>query len=131
MLCSDKTGPSPAKVSALLAHELVHAYDRCTADVDFGAAAHLACTEVRAAALAHCMTVPCLASRRECVRARAAGSVAAIRGVGREEAAKEVDAVFERCYGDREPFGRFAYDAGSARAAEEEYEVFVRRTRKK
>ena len=54
VLCSDKCR-DPATVERILAHELVHMYDQCTARVDWGNLQHLACSEVRAANLAHCM----------------------------------------------------------------------------
>ena len=131
VLCSDKTGPSPSRVASLLAHEMVHAFDRCTAHVDFADSAHLACTEVRAAALVHCRTVPCVTGREECVKGRAVASVVAVKGVTPAEAREQVDRVFDKCYADKEPFGRFAYDAASESAAEQEYETFTRWRRKR
>ena len=35
------------RVTRTLAHELVHMYDYCTANIDFGNLDHLACTEER------------------------------------------------------------------------------------
>ena len=45
---------SLAEVGRVLTHELVHAYDHCTREVDWDNARHLACSEIRAANLTDC-----------------------------------------------------------------------------
>merc|ERR1712146_16404 len=42
---------SKAYTTRAIAHELIHAYDQCRAKVDYQNIEHLACTEIRAAAL--------------------------------------------------------------------------------
>ena len=42
------------QTTTLLAHELVHMYDHCANKMDWTNPRHLACSEVRAASLAHC-----------------------------------------------------------------------------
>ena len=37
-----------------LVHELIHMYDHCTKEMDLKNLEHLACTEIRAANIAHC-----------------------------------------------------------------------------
>ena len=101
------------KVEQILSHELVHMYDFCTAQIDFANVDHLACTEVRAANLAHCRFLGgeggFLASRESCVRERAAKSVSVIKGLSHDLAMKAVDKVFDKCYRDQEPIGRYTY----------------------
>ena len=41
-----------------------------------------------------------------CVKQKAVLSVLAVRNVGKEEAERIVDSVFESCYADLEPAGR-------------------------
>ncbi len=40
--------------SGVLTHELIHMFDYCRHNMDLTDAKHLACTEIRAANLAHC-----------------------------------------------------------------------------
>ena len=75
------------KVVTLLAHELVHMYDHCANKMDWTNHLHLACSEVRAASLAHCQGPVSSALRDggawtrlasqhgECVKSKAARSV--------------------------------------------------------
>ena len=44
--------------------------------------------------------------QKECVRRKAATSLRMVRNLSKEEALKTVDDVFEKCYNDKEPFGR-------------------------
>ena len=102
---------SDDSVGEILFHELIHMYDYCAAKVDFGNLKQLACTEVRAANLAHCMDAwsDGSGSRESCVKRRAAASVRAIMpSAGEEGATKAVDEVFAKCYADLEPVGRLA-----------------------
>lgn len=41
-------------VQGVLTHEMIHMFDYCTNKLDFKNVEHLACTEIRAANLAHC-----------------------------------------------------------------------------
>ena len=111
-------------------------YDYCVADLDLGNVEHLACTEVRAANLAHCKTGLSAAlhdggswggwrrEQEECVRNRAVLSVRTISKVGVEEADNAVRKVFERCYGDLEPVGRRCRDGENAEKAMKEMGIF-------
>ena len=75
------------QVRTVLAHELVHMYDHCANKMDWTNPHHLACSEVRAASLAHCQSPvssalhdggswSSLASQHsECVKTKAARSV--------------------------------------------------------
>ena len=107
------------KVETILAHELVHMYDHCVNKMDWTNPHHLACSEVRAAALTQCAgpvaawwrdggAGTILASQHQhCVRHRAARSLMQILQCGEVDAAKAVQEVFSRCYRDTEPVGRF------------------------
>jgi inner membrane protease ATP23 len=130
VVCSEKCRDLRA-VQTVLSHELVHMYDQCTARVDWGDMMHLACSEVRAANLAHCLEpfsaalrdgAPLPSSQAACVRSKAARSVRLVGGVTQEEADRLVGAVFQRCYPDLEPVGRRGGGglAVGARAAREE-----------
>lgn len=98
-----------------MVHELIHAYDYCRADVRWTDLRHHACTEVRAAALSGDCSFRNEAFRghlamfdhhRECVRRRAELSVRMNPHCpGELEAMRAVDAVFDKCYDDKEPFG--------------------------
>lgn len=48
------TAKSKESVQRTLAHEMVHMFDYCSNHLDFRDLEHLACTEIRAANLAHC-----------------------------------------------------------------------------
>ena len=108
VVCSNKC-KTPDQVEEILAHELVHMYDFCTAKTDLdNNVNHLACTEVRAANLADC-NFPSFsygASHERCVKSKAADSVRVIKGVRQEEALRVVDKVYAKCSKDLEPFGR-------------------------
>lgn len=43
---------------------------------------------------------------KECVKKKALMSVMLVREISEAEARRVVDRVFDRCYADREPFGR-------------------------
>lgn len=104
-------------VQGVLAHELMHMFDYCRANMDFKNMDHLACTEVRAANLFHCSFMSALTqgsaspfkiakSHAECVKQKAVNSVVVARGVSEKEARDAVDRVFDKCYNDLEPVGR-------------------------
>ncbi|KAG1683400.1 Mitochondrial inner membrane protease ATP23 [Nymphon striatum] len=120
-----------ATVQRTLLHELVHMFDDCRANVDFRNLDHLACTEVRAANLAHCSfmdalikgTIPLFRiSKRhaECVKVTAAKSVMIIKNVSKEEANLAINKVFDKCYNDLAPLGRRTQ--GNSKAAQFAYQ---------
>lgn len=51
------TSRSKKMVQGVLAHEFIHMFDYCNNNLDFKNVEHLACTEIRAANLAHCSFV--------------------------------------------------------------------------
>ena len=115
VLCSNKCQDLD-KVSNILAHELVHMYDNCVAKVNWKNINHLACSEIRAAALAHCAGPVSAAlhdgapwspghSHTDCVKGKASKSVQAILRCSKVEADVAVDRVFVNCYNDKEPVG--------------------------
>ena len=108
VICSNRC-TDRSQVQRILFHELIHMYDFCSAKVDFNDLSHLACTEVRAANLAHCSDLRdavSFSSREECVKGRAKDSVLAMTSVNSTVAAEAVEKVFKRCYNDLEPVGR-------------------------
>ncbi|CAG0917967.1 unnamed protein product [Notodromas monacha] len=109
---------SDSYVTGAIVHELVHMFDYCVNKLDFKNLDHLACTEIRAANLAHCSYVSAMlegsiaapavkAQHAFCVQQKAYESVRnARRSVSHEEALAAVERVFSRCYNDLEPVGR-------------------------
>uniref|UniRef100_A0A8D8PRI6 Mitochondrial inner membrane protease ATP23 n=1 Tax=Cacopsylla melanoneura TaxID=428564 RepID=A0A8D8PRI6_9HEMI len=104
-------------IHGTLVHEMIHMFDFCRHKLDFRNHAHLACTEIRAANLAHCSylsgimhgTVSMVALKKqhaECVADRATWAVALVRKLTYDEARPIVESVFTRCYNDLEPLGR-------------------------
>jgi len=104
-------------IQGVLTHELIHMFDFCRNKMDLKDPRHLACTEIRAANLAHCSFLSAWAygsvsplnikaQHQECVKQRATDSVVAVRDIPKEEARAIVDEVFDKCYGDLEPIGR-------------------------
>ena len=101
-----------------MAHELVHAFDDCRADMRQDDARHMACTEVRAANLSGDCDFGDELRRggprwrlaglqRECVRKRAHQSLvmhAACEGWTPAAVTALVDDVFPVCYADTAPF---------------------------
>ncbi|XP_064605349.1 mitochondrial inner membrane protease ATP23 homolog [Liolophura sinensis] len=101
----------------VLAHEFLHAFDYCRANVDFENLHHLACTEIRAANMMHCSYLAALFAgdaspvniknrHRECVKSKALLSVLMVRNVTEEKAREVVDTVFRQMLQDLEPVGR-------------------------
>ena len=86
VLCSN-LAPTEERVETLLAHELVHMYDHCANIMDWADSQHLACSEVRAASIAHCpgplhsalhdggAWTSLLSQHSQCVRSKAVRSV--------------------------------------------------------
>ncbi|XP_072391966.1 mitochondrial inner membrane protease ATP23 homolog [Diabrotica undecimpunctata] len=104
-------------VNTILTHEMIHMFDYCKNNVDFKNLEHLACTEIRAANLAHCSFLSAFVAgdasffdikeaHQYCVRNKALSSVMAARNVSKEEAMIAIDKVFSKCYADLEPVGR-------------------------
>ncbi|CAB0036090.1 unnamed protein product [Trichogramma brassicae] len=104
-------------VQGTLIHELIHMFDYCVNDLDFKNIRHLACTEIRAANLAHCSIMSAWVSgtakpwhfkgkHADCVKQKALTSVMSVKKISKEEAMKVIDEVFPQCYADLEPIGR-------------------------
>ncbi|KAJ6632684.1 Mitochondrial inner membrane protease ATP23 like [Pseudolycoriella hygida] len=104
-------------VQGVLTHEMIHMFDYCNNNLDFKNIEHLACTEIRAANLAHCSFLSACVqgdasilkikkSHQDCVKTKALYSVLAVRKVTPDEAAEAIERVFPRCYADLEPIGR-------------------------
>lgn len=104
-------------VQGVLTHEMIHMFDYCRNKLDFKNVDHLACTEIRAANLAHCSFVSAWLqgdtsvfdikeSHKNCVKNKALMSVLAVRNVTTEQAMEAVERVFPKCYADLEPIGR-------------------------
>lgn len=53
IICQN-TVTSEKVVQRILTHEMIHMFDYCSNHLDFQNLEHLACTEIRAANLAHC-----------------------------------------------------------------------------
>ena len=98
-----------------LAHELIHAFDDCRAQLDFANCDHHACTEVRAANLSgDCrfmnemfrMKFGLKAQHQTCVKRRATLSLLSNPNcnASKEQAAAAVDRVFPKCFRDWAPF---------------------------
>ncbi|KAF9350809.1 Mitochondrial inner membrane protease atp23 [Mortierella sp. AD094] len=98
-------------------HEMIHMYDHCVFNVDWGNLRHHACSEVRAAALSGDCNWTREVRRgfytftkqhQECVKRRATLSVEANPNCpSRAAAERAVNAVFESCYNDTRPFDEF------------------------
>ncbi|KAK3086099.1 hypothetical protein FSP39_013570 [Pinctada imbricata] len=109
VICQNNAVTQAMQCRTLL-HELIHAFDKCRAHVDFSNIHHLACTEIRAAAFTKCSLMSKLVNgytnHEECTRAVAEKAICTVRNVTEEEARQAVSEVFTRCYNDTEPFGR-------------------------
>jgi len=129
VICSNKC-QDLNKVTQILSHELVHMFDDCSTKIDWTDLRHLACSEVRAANLAHCLGplsgfmrdgAPLLDGHAACVKAKASRSVQLVGKVSKGQAESVVEQVFDKCYLDLEPIGRRCWDdQEQLRAAEEE-----------
>lgn len=60
VICQN-TSKNRGFVQGVLTHEMIHMFDYCTNNLDFKNVEHLACTEIRAANLAHCSFLGALA----------------------------------------------------------------------
>ncbi|CCI48978.1 unnamed protein product [Albugo candida] len=95
-----------------LAHEMIHAFDHCRAKVDWENPAHIACTEIRAAALSGDCDFKEEVLRQQfnivgqhpiCTRRRAKLSMSMHPSFQGKES-DTVDQVFETCYRDTAPY---------------------------
>lgn len=104
-------------IQAVLMHEMIHMFDFCRHELNFRNLDHLACTEIRAANLAHCSFMSAWTQgdvtlfnfkegHQTCVKNKALSSIMAARNVTKEEAVQAVNRVFPQCYADLEPVGR-------------------------
>lgn len=115
VICQNNVGRH--HVQGILTHEMIHMFDYCTNNLDFKNIEHLACTEIRAANLAHCSFLSAYAQvdadffnikkkHQECVKSKAYHSILAVRNISKEEAVSVIEKVFPKCYNDMEPIGR-------------------------
>ena len=105
VLCENNC-KTQGKIEDILAHELIHMYDYCTAKINFQKISHLACSEVRASSLVSCAKPNfSYVSHESCVKSKAADSVKLIKNLSPEEASLEVKKIFQKCYNDLEPLG--------------------------
>ncbi|CAH0547477.1 unnamed protein product [Brassicogethes aeneus] len=111
------TATSEGVVQGVLTHELIHMFDYCRNKLNFKNIDHLACTEIRAANLAHCSFLSAWTNgdaspfkikqaHQDCVKSKALSSVMAVRNVTKLEAIDAIERVFPKCYPDLEPIGR-------------------------
>lgn len=116
VLC-ENLNQSKGVIQGTLVHEMIHMFDYCRHNVDFTNIEHVACTEIRAANLAHCSFLSAWIQgdaspinfkkqHQECVKNKAVASVLAVRNVSEREAVIVVERVFPKCYYDLEPIGR-------------------------
>lgn len=108
---------SKSIVQGVLTHELIHMFDYCRNELDLNNIDHLACSEIRAANLAHCSFLSAWwygsaspfnikGRHKECVRRKALSSVMAMKNCSEKEGLEAIDRVFPKCYNDLEPIGR-------------------------
>lgn len=114
LLCQNKLY-SRNHAEDTLTHEMVHAYDHCRFQVDWGNLRHHACSEIRASSLSgECRMMNQMVKNgfwkfskghQDCVRRRAALSVRGNPACPDEKTADIiVNQVFESCFGDTRPF---------------------------
>nr|XP_023918828.1 mitochondrial inner membrane protease ATP23 homolog isoform X2 [Quercus suber] len=115
MVCSNHMNIQD-EVNQVLIHELIHAYDDCRAgNLDWANCAHHACTEIRAGHLSgdcHYKRellrgyMKLQGHEQDCVRRRVMKSVI-MNPYCSEAAAKDaMEAVWDVCYNDTQPFDR-------------------------
>lgn len=116
----ENTVKTREKVEDVLVHELVHAYDHCRAKVNWTYLPHIACSEIRAAALSgECrMTIDKFFQTSlglkgwklhmggvDCARRHAIRSLQVVSAKSSmKEIEEAVDQVFTNCYLDSDPF---------------------------
>eukprot|EP01041_Mallomonas_annulata_P007944 gene7944-16272_t len=98
-----------------IVHELIHAYDKCRAKIDFSNCLHHACAEVRASALSgECSYFQEVRrghstiqkGHQKCVARRAEKSITNNPNCKGMFAKQAIAQVFEECYRDTAPFER-------------------------
>ncbi|EZA53866.1 mitochondrial inner membrane protease ATP23 homolog isoform X2 [Ooceraea biroi] len=116
VICQN-TVSSASIIQGVLLHELIHMFDFCRNKLDVKNIDHIACTEIRAANLAHCSFISSLiqghssffnikASHQNCVKNKAKLSIMNVHKVSDEVASAAIERVFTKCYNDLEPIGR-------------------------
>jgi len=112
---------SEREMADVMTHELIHAYDNCRGKVDFTDLKHLACTEIRAANLSgDCFMWKEMLNRLNftqgfrgqhaaCVKRKAGNSIVAVGGGDRAKADAAIDAVWDTCFNDTEPFDKIPF----------------------
>ena len=119
-ICENRLGNRRAALERTLTHELIHAYDDAFGlrgqkpPLVWTDCRQRACTEIRAAALSGDCSYSAEVARghfspinyhQSCVRRRAALSLSMQKECkGRKEADRCVDAVFDECFANHEPF---------------------------
>lgn len=128
------------KMNSIFAHELVHTFDHCRAEVDFyDNPKHSMCSEIRAAALSgQCVLENNWSSavshgfkkyHEQCVKLQAMNSFRALHPTWSYQAsAGLMKEVFPMCYKDTEPFDRIPL---STRDAELSFKAYMSRYRYK
>ncbi|KAJ8902691.1 hypothetical protein NDN08_006011 [Rhodosorus marinus] len=113
-LCSNNVF-SQKHVAETMVHELIHAFDDCRAHIEWNNCEHLACSEVRAAALSgDCRflneiqrgNISIAGQFKRCVRRRAELSIKMSPACKATTTVATVDKVFNACLKDTEPFER-------------------------
>ncbi|CAF1414825.1 unnamed protein product [Adineta steineri] len=105
---------SSQELCTILEHELIHAYDYCRVHIDFNNPYHLACTEIRAAALTNQCSLfnhissssrPYLLKNQHsvCVKNQTRESMEICTNLSRKNLDEIINDVFLRCYNDTEP----------------------------
>ncbi|CAH1155337.1 unnamed protein product [Phaedon cochleariae] len=116
VICQN-TARKEGTIQSVLIHEMIHMFDYCRNNLDFRNIDHLACTEIRAANLAHCSFMSAWINgdaspfnikeaHQNCVKSKALSSVLAARNISKLEAIDAIERVFPKCYPDLEPIGR-------------------------
>ncbi|XP_061341868.1 mitochondrial inner membrane protease ATP23-like [Gastrolobium bilobum] len=115
VVCSNET-ESQDEVNRVIIHELIHAFDDCrAANLNWTNCAHHACSEIRAGHLSgDCHYKQELlrgflkikGHEQECIRRRVMTSLSANPFCSRAAAKESMEAVWDICYNDTEPFDR-------------------------
>ncbi|GLT33169.1 hypothetical protein SLA2020_077800 [Shorea laevis] len=114
-VCSNEVSMQD-EVNRVILHELIHAYDECrSANLDWCNCAHHACSEIRANHLSgDCHYKQELlrgylkirGHEQECIKRRAMKSVTSNPFCSEAAAKDAVEAVWDVCYNDTQPFDR-------------------------
>ncbi|KAH7577269.1 hypothetical protein ACOSP7_001888 [Xanthoceras sorbifolium] len=115
MVCSNQMNIQD-EVNQVVIHELIHAYDECrAANLDWANCAHHACSEIRAGHLSgdcHYKRellrgyMKIRGHEQDCVRRRVMKSVIANPYCSEAAAKDAMEAVWDVCYNDTQPFDR-------------------------